>query len=145
MKCWWIGDWYSEICPNGILTHTHTHCPQVGPGVKLVSNDVSCSESCNAHQKTKLTCGSSWQGGIAESQGRGWQVACFSTGFFSVWGMNSKACVCGDICKRYVTCCYIWLQDNQRTCQEKELHQWLKNFPCSWSFYGDRPIGNPSF
>jgi hypothetical protein len=110
-----------------------------------VSNDVSCSNPCNAHKNTELTCGSSWQGGTAESQGRWWQVAGISTGFFSVWGMKSKACVCGDICKRCVTCCYIWLNGNQRTCQEKELYQWLQNFPCSWSFCGSRPIGNSSF
>lgn len=141
-------DWGLELFLRSAqmtFQHTHTHCHQVEPGVKLVSNDVNCSNPCNAHQNTELTCGSSWQGGTAESQGREWQVACIPTGFFSVWGMKSKACVCGDICKRRVTYCYIWLQSNQRTCQEKELHQWLQNFPCSRSFCGNRPIGNTSF
>jgi hypothetical protein len=113
---WDLPKWHSN-------THTNTHCLQLEPAVKLVSSNMSCSNPCNAHRKAELTCGSSLQWDTAESQGRGWQVPCISTGTFSVWGMKSKACVCGDICKRFVICCYIWLQGNQRTCLEKELHQ----------------------
>jgi hypothetical protein len=65
------------------MAHPHTLCPQVEPGVKLVLNDVSCSMSYSAHLKTGLTCGSSREGGTAEAQGRGWHIACASTGLFS--------------------------------------------------------------